>query len=312
MRVFSKQNPTVRLVWDPTTLAAFMLDPLSYYWKYVQGWRSREPSIDVLWGRVWDKCMSFYHHYRAERVHNLVRQQATEATIAFAIEYARKIDLDAVAAESKYKARKKNLATLTRSIVWYDDELGDYEFYEPVIAQPTRVVAPLNMTTLAGEPYHVASNFDQVVRSRETGHLMVVERKSTTDTISKNYWLQFDPSVQTSTYDWAAVAAHSVPGALSGVTMEAVQTVVGFSRFAHHDIIRTPQQRTYWERTMRFWIRRAEEIALADDWEVAWNVAGQRWESTVRNIQRRSPAVWEGLLRTEMVQREPWNPLEVD
>ena len=305
MNIFSESIPTLRLVWDATTLAAVMLDPLTYYWKYVQGYRSREPSVDLLWGTAWDQSMAYYHNLR-ER-HD--RKRALEESIAFAIEHARKVDLDAVAAESKYKARKKNLATLIRSLVWYGDEHGDYDIYEPYFAQPTQVRLPLPITTLDGEQYWMVANYDQIVRDRIDGRLLVGERKTTTDTIGAKYWEQFDPCVQTSVYDWACSQSTAEP--IVGVLMEAVQTVVGFSRFAHHEIRRTPQQRALWEKTMCYWIRQAEYIARDDCWEVAANVAGQRWESATRRIQRRSPAVWEGLLKSEMIKREPWNPLEV-
>ena len=305
MNIFSESNPSLRLVWDATTLAAFMLDPLTYYWKYVQGYRSREPSVDLLWGTAWDRSMAYYHNLRGR----YDRKRALEESIAFTIEHARKVDLDAVAAESKYKARKKNLATLIRSLVWYDDEHGDYDIYEPHFAQPTQVRLPLPMTTLDGEQYWMVANYDQIVQDRIDGQLWVGERKSTTDTIGAKYWEQFDPCVQTSVYDWACSQSTAEP--IVGVLMEAVQTAVGFSRFAHHEIRRTPQQRALWEKTMCYWIRQAEYITRDDCWEVAANVAGQRWESATRRIQRRSPAVWEGLLKSEMIKREPWNPLEV-
>lgn len=323
LKIFSEKYPTLRLVWDATTLEALMRDPLSYYWKYVRGYRSKEPSVDLLWGTAWDKALSFYH---AEREH-YDRPTALQTTITWAIEHAKKVELDQVAAESGNKARKKNLATLIRSIVWYDAEHGDYDLYEPVFTNPTTVTIPLDWPpkkpsssgkrkeffTPDGEQYYIVGNYDQIVRDKETGKLFVVERKTTATTISPHYWLSYDPSVQLNTYDWLACAGqHHRLHKRSGVFIEACQTAVGFTRFATHEVLRTPQQRAHWERVMQFWIKVAEHVAVQDNWGNAMNLATQQWESTTRNIERRSPAVWEGMLQTEMVRREPWNPLEID
>ncbi len=298
MNVFSEKNPELRLVWDATTLAAFMCDPLSYYWKYVQGYRSLEPSIDLLWGTAWDKSMAHYHLARSR----VDRLQAIESTVAFAIAHAKKVGLDAVAAENKRKHNKKNLSTLIRSIVWYDDEHGDYEFYKPVFENPTQLCRHLV------DDYYVVGNFDQIVRDRNTGKRLVVERKSTDVCIGQRYWQTYDPSVQVNVYDWLLSVEHNT----QGVLLEAVQTAVGFSRFDYHTVYRTAEQRNHWESVMRYYIGLASDLAASGDWKVAMNIGAQRWESVTRDIQRRTPMVWSGMLETEMVKRPIWDPQNID
>ncbi len=302
--IFSPKYPTLRLVWDATSLNALMKDPLAYYWRYVEGWRNPAPSIDLLWGKAWDKCMAYYHSKRTRMVHD---DSAIELTVWFAINYAQKIGLDEVAAEApKDKGRKKCLATLIRALVWYDAEFGSYELYRPVMTEPRQAKQWLGINAPCGNPYVMVGNYDEVVQETHSESRLVVERKSTTQTPGPWYWLDYDPSVQVNTYDWLAAQSEKI----SGVLLEAVQCGIGFARFAHHPVYRTGQQRAHWLQTMQFWVKFAEQIAMAGDWDVAMNLATQRWDSIPRNIERRSPAVWQGLLRTELQKAEPWNPLE--
>ena len=306
MNIFSTEYPTLRLVWDSTSLNAFMSDPLDYYWRYVQGWRDPEKSIDLLWGTAWDKSAGMYHQTRGAGFNS---EKALEATVWFAIGHAQKVDLDQAAADApKDKGRKKNLATLIRALVWYDAEFGDYALFEPISTEPRLGKCELGITSPDGQKYLMVGNYDEIVREPDTGKLMVVERKTTTQAFSQYYWLDYDPSVQINTYDWLVAQENKI----AGVLLEGCQTGIGFTRFAHRPVYRTPQQRGHWLHVMRFWIKFAEQIAMADDWDIAMNLATQRWESVTRNIERRSPAVWDGLLQVELEKRDPWNPLEID
>ena len=225
----------------------------------------------------------------------------------FAINYAQKINLDAVAAEApKDKGRKKCLATLIRALVWYDAEFGDYSLYRPVMTEPRQAKQWLGINAPDGNPYTIVGNYDEVVDDWTGNQHLVVERKSTTQTMGPHFWLDYDPSVQVNTYDWLAAQSEKI----GGVLLEAVQCGIGFNRLGYHTVYRTGQQRAHWLQTMQFWVKFAEQIAMAGDWDVAMNLATQRWDSIPRNIERRSPAIWEGLLRTELEQAAPWNPLE--
>ena len=302
-RYYSDKVPGLRLVWSASALETLMRDPLTFYWQHVQGWASLVPSISLVWGTAWDESMAFYHNARTR----FKRPIALEETIEFAIAYAQKSDLEQIAAESGRDAKMRNLSTLIRSIVWYDDLHGDYDLYIPEISQPTTMQVKLPLKTSDGEQYWLMGIFDQIVRERELQHLLVVERKTTTRTINKQYWLQYDPSVQLNTYDYLASKAGGGNDFLEttkGVFIEACQTAVGFSRFDYHTVYRTPEQRHHWERVMLFWVKFAEDLACNDRWTDAQNLATQRWETTMRDIQRRTPSAWDGLLRTKMRKRK--------
>jgi len=292
----------MRLVWDATTINALMKDPLEYYWKYVLGYRNSVRSIDLEWGTAWDKAAGHYHRQRV----GYDQREALYRTIEAAIKRAEVTELDRTAAESN-KANKKNLATLIRSLVWYDREWGDYPFYEPVFTLPSTVDKVL-FTLPSGEDVTVVANFDQLVRSRETGKIVVVERKTTTDKVSSYYWKQYDPSTQINTYDWMACDCFET----EGVWVEACQTAVGFTRFAYHECHRTEEQREHWRQVMEFWISFSYWLATNDNWTIAMNLGTQKWESAIRNIERRPPSSWDNMLRDEFEKKPPWNPYDID
>lgn len=304
IKLFSETYPTMRLVWDATTIDAMMKDPLAYYWKYVLGYRQRVQSIDLEWGTAWDKAMEFYHVTRR----GYERREALLLTIEKAIARAEETDLDVLAAEApKAKANKKNLSTLIRSIVWYDREWGDYPFYEPLPSINTVLFDEL-FTLPTGEPITVVANFDQLARSKETDKMVVIERKSTVNTISAFYWQQYDPSTQINTYDWMAHRHF----ATEGVWVEACQTAVGFSRFSYHECWRTQDQRDHWGRVMKFWINLSFELAKEARWSDAMNLGTQKWENAIRNIERRPPGIWDNLLRAEFEKQPVWNPMHIN
>ena len=304
-QVFSKENPNLRLIWDSTSLNAFMKDPLSYYWKYVLGYREVKRSIALEWGTAWDKAAADYHYNRV-RIEN--RDEALCKTLDAAINRSWIVGLDEMAADSKNDARKRNMTTLIRSLVWYDQWIGDYKLYRPLVNQPTTHIHELEMRSPYGEEIVLVTNYDQIVRDNMSGQKLAVERKSTTQTISPYFWYTYDPSVQLNTYDYVLNKEFGT----AGVWIEAVQTAVGFSRFDHHEVMRTKRQRENWIDTVRFWIKLANEIAVNGAWTYAGNVATQRYDNTTREMHRKSPSSWHGILETEFEEGTPWNPLDID
>ena len=303
MNMFSEDYPEMRLIWDATTLDQFMRDPLIYYWKYVLGYRERTNSIALAWGTAWDKAAARYHYNRS-RITN--QDEALAKTIDEAIKYSWEAGLDEIAEGTK-DHNKRNTKTLIRSLVWFDKWIGKYDRYAPLVNQSTTRVKLLDIKAPCGSPYQLVANFDQVVASFD-GSRRVVERKSTTKTINTYFWYDYDPSVQTNTYDLMANEQFGT----SGVIMEGLQTAVTFSRFEHHHVNRTPGQRAHWLKCIEHQIRLAEDYAIAGDWTSGMNPACQRWDNKHRELQRVSPASWPELLEYEFERGPIWNPLEID
>jgi hypothetical protein len=177
------------------------------------------------------------------------------------------------------------------------------------IALELHYALPLPFKAYTGENYILTGYFDEFVQDTEEGDYWVLERKHTTRTISDYYFYTYNPSVQIFTYD--LVGSIMLPGKqLRGVIVEALQTAVTFSRPERHEIRRTPLQREHWAGVIEYWIRRAEQDARENSWHFAMNTEASSFDSVYKEIQRRDPSSWRGLLDTDLVKRPLWNPLE--
>ena len=99
----SASAPNLRLVWDATCLSALMCDPLTYHWKYNQGWRIPGSALALEWGSAWHEAVARLHTAWHTGV---PREDALRQTIEIMLAYAEHMGIDALAAESPDKERK--------------------------------------------------------------------------------------------------------------------------------------------------------------------------------------------------------------
>lgn len=318
----SAQNPHLRLAWDATTLNALLGNPTAYYWEHVLGWRGLEASLPMRWGIVWHEVVA---EYLLQRLHGASREDAVHSACRLAITKAGEFEINELAAEAGQDRKKRNVRTLLRSIVWYDEVYGDDDYLEPAylphtdspglethfsmpIPDPDDDMKPLKAYT--GEPYILAGHIDQIAWDRDRECLVGVERKNTTSTPSGWYWARYDPSPQINTY--ALVTSMLYPNEkVGGVIIEACQNGVGFTRFERKMVHRTEAHHRQWLRCVCNWIRFAEERAVVGDWE-DWLNPASKFDGGVYNmIAAQSPAVWDNFLASHCQREEGlWNPLE--
>lgn len=297
---FSKIAENLRLVWSASSLEAYMKDPLSYYWHNVLGYNDLTPKAALVWGTLWHAVTASYKDLRSR---GFDRDEALGLSIVVALKLAKDRDLDVVSVNStKRDVKTRNTYTLIRTLIWWEqkyhnDELKVVEGEDgPLIEQHFSI--PLGLKAYTGEDYVIEGYLDEIVED-EDGDQFVLERKHTIQTISSYYFYQYDPNVQTWTYD--LVASVLLPmSPLQGLIVEAAQTGVGFAAFERHPISRTKEQRAHWLEVMRYWIQRAEKDAYSGTWINAMNPATTTYESKWKDIQRKTPAMWKAILETEM------------
>ncbi len=306
---FSEKHPDLRLAWDATVLAAFMRDPLSYYWTYVRGYQQVSKSRALVWGTLWHECVAVYRINRTA----CIEDEALVLTIMFTFKRALELDLMNCPA-SKSDDNKRNTYTLVRALVWYAAKYRT-DVLRPVANEDglmieQHFVVPMGLVVSNShgwdhEDYYLCGSLDEICQD-EDGDQFVLERKSTTTTVADYYFLQHEPSVQIYTYDLiGSIILPTSP--LRGVVVEACQTAVGFTRFERHEVTRIPEQRKHWLETIHYWVKQAEQCALSGYWPM--NPAGHTFESTARQIQRRAPSSWPALLKTDFCEQPLWNPL---
>lgn len=328
---FSDKHPDLRLAWDATCLAAFMKDPLVYFWTYVRGHQSISKPRAMLWGTLWHEAIAEYRKQSdwaggegwTTTPINL-EDPALHKAIRFTIKRADELNLMDSPCRREDENRR-NVYTLVRSLIWYATKYRT-DWLAPVVDTDGSLmiekhfVVPMGLKSRATfvdrsvypaitapeEDYYLCGSLDEIAQD-EDGDQFVLERKSTTSTVASYYFDQHDPSVQMWTYD--LIGSKIMPmSPLRGVVVEACQTAVGFTRFERHEITRTPEQRKHWLETIHYWVKQAEQCALSGYWPM--NPASQTFKSTARDIQRRSPSSWPGLLKTDFEEQPLWNPLE--
>ena len=203
----------------------------------------------------------------------------------------------------------KNRETLLRAVVWYWEEQEGSQV-RPVVLPASQepgveahFVLPLGMSSYTAEQYLICGYLDNVV---EWGSdLFIKERKTTGKTLSKEYFAQFSPNVQTDHYDLAAsIMFPSLP--LKGIMLEAHQALVGTPRFARQFLHRSPEQREeYLRELLTHWLPKAEKMAKSGDYPMS---RSQCRMCDFNTICSKAPASRERWLRADF-ERRVWNPL---
>lgn len=311
---FSKKNPNLRLAWDATVLNTYMQDPLIYFWKYVQGYRSIVPATALVWGDLWHRLTASFNDLL---LRGFSRDEALMLTIEVGLKFGRQVPrfpdwtLDEISqAGKKDDHKKRNTYTLIRSLIWWEAEYRHMD--EKVLLGPDNkplleqhFIIPLGMKAYTGEDYLLCGSMDMIVEDEDGQY--VVERKHTARTLSQYYFEDFDPSVQIYTYD--LVGSILLPqNPLRGVVVEACQTAVGFSRFERHEVFRTPSQRVEWHETLKYWISRAENDAKTGEFRM--NPASNAYASIFTAIQKKDASHQLSMLESELDRQPLWNPLD--
>ena len=89
-----------------------------------------------------------------------------------------------------------------------------------------------------GQPYLLCGHLDRVVNYFDD--LFVMDRKTSTSTLSSYFFQQFDPNNQMSLYSLAGQVVLNSP--VKGVIIDAAQVLMDSSRFVRHITYRTPDQ----------------------------------------------------------------------
>ncbi len=304
---FSDVVPTLRLAWDATMLTAYMRDPLTYFWKHVQGYGTPRTNNTLSFGTIWHEATGAFD---AATYAGADRVEALRAGIARAKEKADEMGLPYTG--KKGDEAKRNLRTLLRALIWWEQDTLHRKWRalpngdgSPAIE--VRFVLPLGVRAYTGEEFVLCGSFDSAIED-EDGNAWVLERKTTTKTLGPFFWQTYDPCMQTYLYDYVAPQLYP-ERRLRGVIVEAMQTGVEFSRSETHNIVRTDEQRAHWHEVMLYWMRRAEQDARDDAWKRALNCEATQYGSIYKDIQKRDPRVWQALLNTDLEKRELWNPL---
>lgn len=203
---------------------------------------------------------------------------------------------------------KKNRRTLVRSVIWWCDEqenghVKPFVFPDGTVATELSAKLPLPIDTPDGEPYLLCVNLDGI--ATVAGEIVVRERKTTVSTLGKSYFDGYEPDVQVDTYDLATWLLYPHLH-ITGVMVEATQTMVDASRFQRHFVSITESRRAEWFNELQYWIKLAEQ--MAKDGYYPKNTSNCKL-CQFKQICRLSPEVRGRFLQTNY-KVDRWNPMQ--
>lgn len=307
----------IQLAWDSTSLGYLKTCPRLYYYQMIEGWSSKEESVHLRFGIEYHHALQDYDLSRAANVahdgaiHDVVRELLLRTS-----------DFDP---DHKAKTRE----SLIRTVVWYLDQFKDdpaetliLSDGKPAVEQSFRFeldFGPRGTIDYINEDgtivyhdnpqhYMLCGHLDRVVTY--SGDLFVMDRKTTSMSLSPYYFAQWEPSNQMTLYTLASKIVLGAP--VRGVIIDAARILPEISEFGRGFTFRTPDQLEEWLHDLRYWLTLAEQYATAGSWPMNDTACDKFGGCRFRQVCSRSPSVRPQFLKSNFIQlplEERWNPL---
>lgn len=298
------EGTKLQFAWDSTSLGYLKECPRKYYYTIIEGWRGRGESVHLRFGGEYHAGLELYDRLRAEgHRHDDALLEVVSSALYRTWDYGD----DGIG--GRPWAPDHNLKTrpnLIRSIVWYLDAYGQADPAQTVILQNGKPAVELSFRFQFTDTYLLSGHLDRLVTFQ--GESYVMDRKTTTYTITPRFFEGFNPDNQMSLYTFAGQVIYDLP--VKGVIIDAAQIAVGFTRFERGFTYRTPEQIKEWHRDTLMHIELAEKYAGEDYWPMNDKSCNNYGGCPFRSICAKDPGVRDRFLESNFV-RNPWNPLQV-
>jgi len=326
---------SIRFAWDSTCLGDLKKCPRYYQYVHLDGWTPKDESIHLRFGIEYHQSL---HDFETARANGATHNDALRDTIRDLL--CRCIDYPDVDPNARPSVRVKTKTNLVRTVVWYVDQFKDdpaetvsleEEHEHPIPAMEVSFKFELDWGPEAGEsvatswevgedkaidaimskaqPYLLCGHLDRLVTYAD--ETFVMDRKTATATLSQHYFAQYEPNNQMTLY---TLAGQVVLGtSIRGVIIDAAAIQVQGSWFQRGFTYRTKGQLDEWLRDLKWWLKQAEEYAVANHWPMNDTACDKYGGCKFRDICNKDPAVRERFLEAQFVQQpieSRWNPLK--
>ncbi len=303
---FSVSFPAMQLAWDSTSMGLLKECPRKYFLSIIEGWTSRRTSVHLLFGQWYHGALERYDHARAEGLsHDDSVDKAVDYTLQ--VTWNKQLRRPWISDDPN-----KNRFTLLRTVVWYLEQFGVNDSLKTVTLANGKPAVELSFRfdtgfeTSQGEPLIICGHLDRVVQFGDDLH--IVDRKTSKNTISEDFFKSFSPDNQMSTYDNAGKIVYNFP--IKGIIIDAAQVAVTFSRFLRGFTPRSDSQREEWLEDWGVWARMAEFYATSGRWPMNDKSCGNYGGCVFRGICSKPKSVRDEWLKADFVKRT-WDPLVV-
>jgi len=302
----------LRFLWDSTTLGAFKTCPRYYQYRYVDGWGNNHESAHLRFGQEFHRTLQDYHICRAA---DMPHPEALLDTITGLHRRVWNWHPDPTTRAGRYK----NATTVTELVIDYLDTFGANDpvttwiLYDgsPAVELSFRFEIDSTITdptTCLTYPITLTGHLDRVGVFNDD--LWVLDYKTTTTTLSSNYFAQYSPSNQMSLYTIAGKIALNQP--IKGVIIDAAQVLLEKPHaFQRGFATRTEAELNEWLRDLTHYVHAAAEMTCANYFPCNDTSCGTYGGCTFRDICSRHPDIRETYLRANFTNLPPdqrWIP----
>jgi hypothetical protein len=302
-------DSNIQWAWDSTSLGWLKECPRKYYYHMVRGLVGRGESVHLEFGILYHSALEHYDRLKFEGVDH---DAAVRRTI-------HKVLCDTWRNGAPWRASKdlsiddktslKCRENLVRTVVWYLDKFKNDPAQTKTLPNGQPMVElnfkfELDFGIDIRRPYALCGYLDRVVTFQDLAFVM--DRKTTTQTLSSYYYEQYDPDNQMSFYTVAAKVAFHTP--VNGVIVDAAQIAVGFSRFGRSFASRTADQVEEWLKDLKVWLRSAEQYAKAAYWPMNDKSCHKYGGCPFIPVCTKSNVIREKFIESNYYVRA-WNPL---
>lgn len=266
-----------------------------YQYLHIEKWRPRSHSVHLWFGGIFANAMQRYYLARADGAD---REAAIDAAVELALIESWDHERDAegnripgTGGPWESPDPSKDRFTLIRGIVWYFEEYrNDIEVVSinGAPAVETRFELDLdNGNTLVG-------TLDRLVRYDEDS-LFIMDQKTSKAVLDARYFNGYKPDMQMSAYTFAGRAVFQMP--IQGIVIDAMQTGVGFSRFARGLTFRADSELEEWYATAMYHIEAAQRATREQHFPMNTASCGNYGGCMFRKICAKSPEVRANFLK---------------
>ena len=302
-------DTNIQYAWDSTSLGYLKTCPRLYQYIMIDGWAPRGESVHLRFGSEYHSALEHYDHCRAL---GQPRADAIRSTVAHTLARIADWHPDTATKSGKYKNRE----TLLQLIIDYLDHFADdpattyiLSDGKPAVELSFRFELDFGPDAAIRQPYLLSGHLDRVVSFND--QLLVMDRKTSSSTLSAYYFDQYEPSNQMTLYTLAGRIILSAP--IRGVIIDAAQIkLTEPSAFARGFTYRTEDQLDEWLADLRTTLTIAEAYATANHWPQNDTACDKFGGCRFRGICSKSPGVRDRFLATDFTKLLPedrWNPL---
>lgn len=306
---FSTTSPNLQIAWDSTSLGTLKECPRKYYYTMVLGYVPRAENVHLSFGQKYHAALETYDHERSAGKDHVAAMRAAVRRVL--------IDTRVELPGGGWKPwdlgdPNKNRHTLLRTVIWYLEEFGEDDSIKTIQLHNGKPAVELSFRfetdfhSLGGESFLICGHLDRV--GEFGGQTYIIDRKTTKNTISEDFFKKFRPDNQMSVYDLAGTVAFGIRTA--GIIIDGAQIAVTFSRFLRGFTDRSDEDRAETYADFGYWVGQAEIHARNNYWPKNDKSCDNYGGCPFRPVCSKSESSRDLWLRGKYVKRT-WDPLVI-